>query len=150
MSWKQVTDLDGTKLVEMQLRQGKLETQKHEDLNHEDPSIQELDECERLQYRRVKKTDSFTTATKEEAERGTSSTDNFKKEPDEEDEKEAELAAEGQQIRDIKKQLNMWTTQKIDLQARVDKHVNKRYLDSLNKCNVQCSVYNMFKFMKMF
>ncbi len=53
LSWTAITAKDGAALVAVQIRQGKLETRPHSELDHDDPSTKELPEAEQLEYKHV-------------------------------------------------------------------------------------------------
>ena len=125
MSWKQITDLDGVRLVRLGVKQNKIEVQLSEDLDHDDPDTAELDEEERMQYRKVDRIDEETTATVNQGSRSADDPEQVDIDMVDQEADEKEEAKKRACV--IRKTHTLFSTQQIDIKSRLDKFKDTKY-----------------------
>ena len=125
-----IHDLDGDKLVRMQVKQKKILTRPHEQLDHDDQEVVDtFTEDERLQYQRVEDSTDLIVDDRVAGERSTDEAPEGAVVPGVKTEKEQadELAS---QMRNSKKVHGVYSSQNIELRARIDKHFGCKYLNT--------------------
>ena len=131
MSWTAITKIDGPALVRVQVKQGKVLTRPHEELDHEDPTTKELPEEEQLQYKHVQKDSVTEVGTVTEARRSAKGSGG--EEPQPQAEEEGQLAEDKTKISKIKKQHNAYSAVTVDFKMKLAKFSENRSADEHGK-----------------
>eukprot|EP00959_Pyramimonas_sp_CCMP1952_P346656 7260414-Pyramimonas_sp.AAC.1 len=123
MSWKQITDLDGEALVNVQIQQKTVITRPHSKLDAEAESTKSLPEHERLEYKKVSEVESTLTSIETGA---TRSTDAVPPEEDDDDPERDEHNKKSMSV--IRKTHNAHQNASIGIKMRLGKYKDNRYL----------------------
>ncbi|CAK0875444.1 unnamed protein product [Prorocentrum cordatum] len=126
MSWKQITDLDGEALVNVQIQQKTVITRPHSKLDAEAESTKSLPEHERLEYKKVSEVESTLTSIETGA---TRSTDAVPPEEDDGDPERDENNKKSMSV--IRKTHNAHQNASIGIKMRLGKYKDNRYVAEL-------------------
>ncbi|CAK0899063.1 unnamed protein product, partial [Prorocentrum cordatum] len=125
MLWTAITQKNGPALIRVQVKQGKILTRPHEDLDHDDPTTKELPEEEQLQYKVVEKKSVTEVGTVNEARRSTKGSGGEGPPPPGEEEQPTEDKAK---FSKTKKQHNAYSAVTVDFKLKLAKFSENRHV----------------------